>query len=36
MDLISLDSRDLIFFDSKTRMLIFSDSRDPNQVPKTP
>jgi len=37
------DYRDLIFFDSRDPMMIFSDcrdlifnSRDPNRVPKTP
>ena len=30
------DSRDPIFYVFRDRMLIFSDSRDPNRVPKTP
>jgi len=28
--------RDRIFSDSRDSMIIFSDSRDPNRVPKTP
>jgi len=35
-DPISLDSRDPIFSDFRDPMIIFSDSRDPNWVPKTP
>jgi len=30
------DSRDPILSDSKDPMINFSDSRDPNRVPKTP
>jgi len=30
------DSRDPIFSDFRELMIIFSDSRDPNRVPKTP
>jgi len=30
------DSRDTIFSDSRDTMIIFSDSGDPNRVPKTP
>jgi len=30
------DSRDPIFSDSGDSMIIFSDSRDPNRVPRTP
>jgi len=30
------DSRDQIFSDFRDPMIIFSDSRDPNRVPKTP
>jgi len=30
------DSRDPIFFYSRDLMVIFSDSRDPNRVSKTP
>jgi len=30
------DSRDPIFSDSRNMIIIFSDSRDPNRVPKIP
>jgi len=30
------DSRDPIFSDSRDSVIIFSDSRHPNRVPKTP
>jgi len=30
------DSRDLIFSNFRDLMIIFSDSKDPNRVPKTP
>jgi len=30
------DSRDTFFSDFRGPMIVFSDSRDPNRVPKTP